>query len=165
MSRLPALFIGRFQPFHKGHLDAVKQMLRANRKIVIGVGSAQYAGTPANPFSASLRTWMIRRSLAEAGIAAKKFSIVKIPDIHDDTRWVTHVEKIAAPFAEVWSGTPKVQKLFRKNSNYAVVVPRFRTGVSGTVIRKRMHEKERWEHLVPAAVADIIKKLPPETAP
>jgi len=34
-----ALFIGKFQPFHKGHLFALRQVLKKFDKVIIGIGS------------------------------------------------------------------------------------------------------------------------------
>lgn len=156
MHRLPALFIGRFQPFHKGHLNVVKQMLRRYPKIIMGIGSAQFAGVPKNPFHAAQRAQMIRKSLRAAHIPARKFTIVKIPDIHNDNRWVAHVEKLAPRFGDVWSGTQKVQKLFRKDGKHNVVRPKFNLSISGTKIRALMKTKKKWQRLVPSAVAKIL---------
>ena len=36
-----ALFIGRFQPFHKAHLSDVKLALKECDKIIIAIGSSQ----------------------------------------------------------------------------------------------------------------------------
>ena len=60
-----ALFIGRFQPFHKGHLEAVKMILKENDEIIIAVGSAQYSHKLENPFTAGERITMIRKALEE----------------------------------------------------------------------------------------------------
>jgi nicotinamide-nucleotide adenylyltransferase len=46
---LKALFIGRFQPLHLGHLDALKQI--SKEEIIIGIGSSQYSGTKENPYN------------------------------------------------------------------------------------------------------------------
>ena len=46
---MTALFIGRFQPFHSGHVDAIKQI--SEKEIIIGIGSSQYSGTDDNPYS------------------------------------------------------------------------------------------------------------------
>ena len=35
-----ALIVGRFQPFHKGHLFLIKKALEKANKIIIGIGSA-----------------------------------------------------------------------------------------------------------------------------
>lgn len=154
---LPALFIGRFQPFHLGHLDVVKQILRRYPKIIIGIGSAQFAGVAKNPFTAAKRTQMIRKSLRGTRIPARKFAIVKIPDIHNDNRWVAHVEKLAPRFGDVWSGTKKVQKLFREDGKHNVVIPKFNLNISGTKIRALMKAKKKWRHLAPSAAVNLCK--------
>jgi len=55
-----ALFIGRFQPFHSGHLDAIKQI--SEEEIIIGIGSSQYSKTEENPYSFEERKKMIKKS-------------------------------------------------------------------------------------------------------
>lgn len=37
------LFVGRFQPFHLGHLEAIKDTLGEVDELVIVIGSAQYS--------------------------------------------------------------------------------------------------------------------------
>lgn len=159
MTNKPALYVGRFQPFHLGHLDAVKQILTHNKKIIIGIGSAQYSGTPENPHTAGLRKKMIETSLLETGIPAEKFTLVQIPDIHDDEAWVVHVENICPPFGEVWSGTERVQKLFRADKKHTVVTPKFNLDVSGTEIRDWMKKNDpRWKNLVPTGTLKTLCK-------
>ena len=43
-----AFYIGRFQPFHKGHLKVISQIAREVDELVIGIGSAHepHAGEP-----------------------------------------------------------------------------------------------------------------------
>jgi len=57
------LYVGRFQPFHLGHLSAVKSVLKDVEELVIVIGSAQYSHTTANPFTAGERLIMIRKAL------------------------------------------------------------------------------------------------------
>ena len=45
------LILGRFQPFHYGHLNLIKKIVEMSIKPLICVGSAQYSHTPKNPFS------------------------------------------------------------------------------------------------------------------
>lgn len=153
----PPLFIGRFQPFHLGHLDAIKCILQRHKKIIIAIGSAQYSGLPKNPFPAHLREKMIIASLTAAGIPKRKITLVKIPDINNDSKWVSHVEHIAPQFGVVYSGTPKVQKLFKKNGKHQVLSPRFNLAISATEIRRKIKLGEAWEHLVSSAVVKILK--------
>ena len=46
-----SVFIGRFQPFHLGHLQNVKKALDNSLKIIINVGSSFNAANMKNPFS------------------------------------------------------------------------------------------------------------------
>src|SRR3970040_1541422 len=66
-----ALWIGRFQPFHLGHLSMAKRILAEVDELVIGIGSAQYSHTPENPFTAGERLTHsgteVRRRMVEGG--------------------------------------------------------------------------------------------------
>ena len=39
------LYVGRFQPFHLGHLEAIKHILKKVDTVIIAIGSAQYSHT------------------------------------------------------------------------------------------------------------------------
>ena len=52
---MKALFIGRFQPFHNGHLKVVQEILKEFDEVIIGIGSSKYSGTLDNPFSGEER--------------------------------------------------------------------------------------------------------------
>ena len=49
------LLIGRFQPFHLGHLDALRFALSKVDKLWIGLGSSNKPLQKNNPFSAEER--------------------------------------------------------------------------------------------------------------
>ena len=157
-STLPILYIGRFQPFHLGHLDAVKQCFDFADSVIIGIGSSQYQNQPDNPFSAQLRTEMIKRSLEEAKIAPDLVTIILIPDIQNDEKWVSHVEKLAPGFGPVMTGSAHVQKLFKPvHSVHPIITPKFNLKISGTEVRRRMRTHEEWRNLVPNAVKKLWK--------
>ena len=46
-----ALYIGRFQPFHLGHLHIVKYILEVSKEVIIAIGSSG-SHTVHNPFTA-----------------------------------------------------------------------------------------------------------------
>ena len=60
--------IGRFQPFHNGHLVLVRQILKECNEVLIVVGSAQSNYTFANPFTAGERILMTRMALVKGGL-------------------------------------------------------------------------------------------------
>jgi|GEM_PF-83841 len=127
---MKALFIGRFQPFHAGHLDALKQI--SEPEVIIGIGSSQYSKTSDNPYSFEERKKMIIRALKNLKL---KYKIIAIPDIHDEKKWVAHVEKIIGKFDVVYTGNAWVAKLFKKK-NIRVKKIKIRINISGTEIRK-----------------------------
>ena len=45
------VFIGRFQPFHNGHLEAIKKLLIEVDELIIMIGSSQYSHSFDNPFT------------------------------------------------------------------------------------------------------------------
>ncbi len=69
------LYVGRFQPFHLGHLGAVKAVLKEVDELVIVIGSAQYSHNLNNPFTAGERLVMIRRALQEAKVNPPSFGL------------------------------------------------------------------------------------------
>ncbi len=153
-----ALIIGRFQPFHRGHLEVVKYIVSKYDDVIVGIGSAQYSHTVDNPFTAGERHLMISRSLEEEGI--HNYYLVPIEDLHRNSVWVAHVESIAPPFDVVFANNPLTKRLFQEKG-YKVEIPPFydRAKYSGKEVRRRIISGEEWEHLVPPAVARTIKEI------
>jgi len=153
-----ALFIGRFQPFHKGHLEIIRKISAEYQIIIIGIGSSQYQNTLENPFSESERKEMIIESLKEEGI--KNFKIVLIPDIHNPPKWVEHVNSIISDYSIVITNSPKTKKLFTKKGYEVKNTPIYnRKLLSGYIIRKKMINGESLGELLPIPVIKIIKKI------
>jgi len=154
------LFVGRFQPFHFGHLGAIKDVLKEVQELVIVIGSAQYSHNIANPFTAGERLIMIRKALEEAGIDSSRVWIVPVPDVHLHMMWVSALEGYTPHFDVVYSNEPLTRRLFME-AGYKVKAIRFheRKLYSSTEIRERMLKDESWERLVPKSVATFIKEI------
>jgi nicotinamide-nucleotide adenylyltransferase len=153
-----AFFIGRFQPFHRGHLAMVKRILESHDEIIVGIGSAQYSHTGENPFTGGERYEMIKRSLDREGI--RPYHIVPIPDTHVHSVWVSHVQSLVPPFDVVYTNSDLVVRLFREHGLKVLSPPLVdRDRLSGTEVRHRMLAGGDWESLVPEAVAEYVKKI------
>jgi nicotinamide-nucleotide adenylyltransferase len=154
------LFVGRFQPFHNGHLAAIRDVLGEVEELVIVIGSAQYSHSPDNPFTAGERLTMIKSALEEAKIDLSRVWIVPVPDVHLHMMWVSALEGYAPRFDVVYSNEPLTRRLFME-ANYKVKGIRFheRKIYSSTEIREKMLNGESWERLVPKSVAVFIKKI------
>ncbi len=155
---MKALFVGRFQPFHNGHLRILKTVYKDFDEIIIGIGSSQYSNTLENPFTAEERKEMIEKTLDREGI--KNYKIYFIPDIHNYPKWVSHVESIVPKFDVVISNNLLTSKLFSEKGYIVRNTPLFeREKYSGKEIRRRMLEGREWKNLVPKQVVDIIEKI------
>jgi len=155
-----ALFVGRFQPFHLGHLEAVKKILEENDEVVIVVGSSQYSHTLQNPFTTGERITMIRLALNEAGIDYGKYWIIPVPDMHIHMIWVSEVIGYTPNFDVVYTNEPLTKRLFEEAGFRVKPIPFYKRKIySATEIRKRMLENNKWEELVPRTVAEFIKKI------
>lgn len=158
---LRGLYIGRFQPFHLGHLEAVKWILERVDEIIIGVGSSQYSHTLRNPFTTGERITMIVNALEWAGIKREKFLVIPIPDIHMHSIWVKHVVSLTPSFQAVFTNEPLTKRLFEEDGRFKVFpIPFFKRDLySATEIRRRIILGDTWEELVPKPVADYIKEI------
>lgn len=88
------VFIGRFQPLHRGHLEVIRQGLTAARRLLIVIGSADAARrADLLPFTADERREMILGSLDEA--EASRIELVALPDLSDLKAWAAMVEGAA----------------------------------------------------------------------
>lgn len=153
-----ALWIGRFQPFHLGHLSMAKRILAEVEELVIGIGSAQYSHTPENPFTAGERFEMTRRALTAEGLG--KWVLIPLPDTGIHSTWVSHVASLVPPCDLAYTNSALVHRLFEERGWKVVELPLWERGThSGTEVRRRMVEGGDWRSLVPAAVAAYLSLL------
>jgi nicotinamide-nucleotide adenylyltransferase len=154
------LFVGRFQPFHLGHLYAIRDILKEVDELIIVIGSAQYSHNIDNPFTAGERLMMVRKALEEAGISDSRVWVVPVPDVHLHMMWVSAVEGYTPPFGAVYSNEPLTRRLFME-AGYKVKIVRFheRKLYSSTKIREQMQKGENWKELVPKSVVAFIKEI------
>lgn len=159
----PPLFIGRFQPFHLGHMDALDQIFTRENYVIIGIGSTEDDYVPGNPFTAGERYQMIEAAILGKKIAGKiigheHFTILNIRNIHHYSLWVKHVECLLPPFGDVYSGSPIVIRLFKDDKKHKVIPIKKLRNISATDIRMRMLQGKSWEEFVPQKVAVLINK-------
>ncbi|MCI4344295.1 MAG: nicotinamide-nucleotide adenylyltransferase [Thermoplasmata archaeon] len=158
MSR--TLIIGRFQPFHRGHLAVVEaaRRQRPGAAVILGVGSAQASFTPTDPFTAGERTEMIELALREAGLS--EVTVVPIPDIHRHALWAAHVVALVPQFDVLLTNNPLTRLLFGRAGVTVESVPWVeRAQFQGAVIRAAMRTQAPWEPSVPSAVAKFLTTL------
>ncbi|MFG1449035.1 MAG: nicotinamide-nucleotide adenylyltransferase [Thermoplasmataceae archaeon] len=158
MNNNRAFIVGRFQPFHNGHLAIIREILKETESIIIGIGSAQYSHTLKDPFTAGERHIMISSTLESQGIY--QFYLVPIEDVNSNPLWVAHVESLTPRFNRVFTNNPLVKRLFYEKG-YSVNSMKLinRESWSGTRIRDKMLHGKDWKLDVPETVAQIIDEI------
>jgi nicotinamide-nucleotide adenylyltransferase len=153
-----ALIIGRFQPFHLGHLNVIKKITEECDTIIISIGSAQYSHTLENPFTAGERYLMLSKTLEKEKIL--NYYIVPVEDVNRYDVWVSHVEALVPPFDVVYTNNPLTKRLFLEKGYRIKGMPMYdRTIYSGREIIKKMWRDENWGKLVPEQVAEVINEI------
>ncbi len=153
------LFIGRFQPYHKGHHLVVQGMVKVCDRVVIGIGSAKESHTEKNPFTVEERKDMIQHALQEDNMIPQyNIDFVEIPDRESDKEWTEECLEIAHDPSVVWTGNPDTERCFQErfiDVQNIKEVP----GISGTEIRERLKNEGDWQSMVPSPVARHMKKI------
>jgi nicotinamide-nucleotide adenylyltransferase len=154
------LLVGRFQPFHYGHLAAVKFALERVDYLYVVVGSAQRSHERDNPFTASERISMIKSALDASGVDPSKWMAIPIPDADSHSVWVSSVESMVPRFDIVFTNDTLTHLLFKEEGMKVTAVPYTdRKRYSATNVRTRILERKDWESLVPAQVAKLVKSF------
>lgn len=152
------LLIGRFQPFHLGHLDALKFALSKVENLWIGIGSSNKPNQKQNPFSADERKQMILSSIDESIL--NRIQIFYIPDLENHEKWIENIDTIVPKFDVIFSNDELTQHLYSKRGIKVISVPfTKRDELSGTNIRDKINSNQQWENLVPEGTKKILQKL------
>jgi nicotinamide-nucleotide adenylyltransferase len=155
-----ALFVGRFQPFHYGHLHAIEKILEESDELVLVVGSAQMSHEHDNPFTAGERIEMIRAALDAADIPTERYIIIPISDAPAHRVWVSAVESQTPRFDLVYSNQPLTKRLLIEAGYEVRNIPLFQRGkYEASEIRRRILEEEDWNDLVPPEVHRIVQEI------
>ena len=155
------LFIGRFQPFHLGHLATVKFALGNVEGLVVVIGSAQKSHEIRNPFTAGERIQMIKDSLdADNEIDIRRILIIPVPDIYVHSLW-THQVDILVPSYEVVFTNDIFTALLFKERGIKIVQPMLyqRKELSATEIRSRIANDGDWKNLVTQQTVKVIEDI------
>ena len=97
------LFVGRFQPFHNGHLAAVRYALKKVDYLYIVVGSAQRSHERYNPFTAGERIMMIKAALDEARVDPSRWMLIPVQDAESHSVWTATLKSTVPKFDMVFS--------------------------------------------------------------
>lgn len=157
-----ALFIGRFQPFHNGHLYSLKKCLELAESVIVAVGSSQESGTENNPWDFETRKKMVE---SLSGVS-RKVRVVAIPDLFNDQRWGEQIVSLIKeagyePDQVVGVGNNDWTNRILKARGIMVYETGFymRDELEGVKIRTLLNEgDESWKARVPESVVKYLEE-------
>lgn len=158
---MDGLLIGRFQPFHNGHLHAIRHALSVSDFLILGIGSSNRARVSDNPFSAQERLDMI-----VASVDTDRIGIFDIPDFGDHKRWFRYVTRTLPHFDAVFTNDHISSHIFKRHNLAVYPIPFLdRANLSGTEIRARIKSNRDWQKFVPAGTRRIVEQVLNKAAP
>lgn len=154
---MDGLLIGRFQPFHLGHLEALQFALSKVDKLWVGLGSSNKPVERNNPFTAEQRKEMILASIDD--LMKEKILIYFIPDVDNHIRWIEKIDTIVPKFDIIFSNDDLTKRLYSKRNIQVIPIPFLnRESLSGTNIRDLIIRDQKWDDLVPIGTKNFLKR-------
>ncbi|RMG31189.1 MAG: nicotinamide-nucleotide adenylyltransferase [Methanobacteriota archaeon] len=153
------LFIARFQPIHRGHIEVIREILQRVDELLVVIAAAQISHTLKNPLTAGERLEMVRNALIEAKIPMHRVWILPAQDIFDNALWVTHLKRLLPPFDVMFSNNPFTINLFKEAG-----LKTERTGVyerekySATAIRQAIIDQEPIDQNVYPSTIELLNQ-------
>jgi len=154
---MDGLLIGRFQPFHLGHLDALRFALSKVDKLWIGLGSSNKPLEKNNPFSAEERKEMILSSIDK--FMKQRIQIYFIPDLENHIKWIEFIATLVPKFDVIFTNDELTRHLYSKRDVEVLSIPFVNRDIlSGTNIRDMIISDQKWEDLVPEGTKNFLYK-------
>lgn len=146
-----AIFVGRFQPLHKGHKLAIEDLKR-KFKVKILIGSSRTKRTPENPLS-----FHEREKIFDSCFQGLEVTGVK--DMPFDEQWARNIVD-NFDFDVLVTGNPNTRRCF-KGFDVQLEDPKFISPekYGGEDIREKIIKGEKWKHLVPNCSLRVLESL------
>lgn len=158
---------GRFQPFHREHLQYAEWAAEDADELLIGITNADPSHVRAenadqkrdapehNPFTYYERYRMIQETITEQ--LDPPVNILPFP-INRPELWEHYAPTQAVHYVNVLEEWHEVKVARLREAGRTVVTKEGTRTVSGTDIRERMARSVDWHHLVPAPVASWLDR-------
>ena len=154
---MDGLLIGRFQPFHLGHLKALQFALSKVDKLWVGLGSSNKPVERNNPFTAKQRKEMILSSIDD--LMKEKILLYFIPDVDNHIKWIEKIDNIVPKFDIIFSNDDLTKHLYSKRNIQVFSIPFLnRESLSGTNIRDLIIHDQKWDDLVPIGTRNFLER-------
>jgi nicotinamide-nucleotide adenylyltransferase len=163
---------GRFQPFHKGHLEYLRGAAERSDEVFVGITNPDparikpEAADPlrhlpeSNPWSYAERLQMVKAAAQDLGLDLAHVHVIPFP-VNEPELWPAYVPEGVTQYIRLfsdWGGT-KLDRLRAAGYEVVVLDDGAEKAVSGADVRGALREGGDWESLVPPGVAQVIRSL------
>jgi cytidyltransferase-like protein len=163
---------GRFQPFHKGHLEYLRGAAERCDEVFVGITNPDptrvkpETSDPArhlpesNPWSYAERLLMVKAAADDLGLDPARVHVIPFP-VNEPELWPAYVPEGVTQYLRLFSdwGGEKLDRL--RGAGYEVVVldEGAAKEISGSQVREALRSGGEWESLVPPGVARVLRTL------
>jgi bifunctional NMN adenylyltransferase/nudix hydrolase len=160
-----AVLIGRFQPFHGGHLSLVAAALDRADRLLLLLGSHRCAPDTRNPWSSEERERMIRAALPAEW--QRRLEVIPIRDhLYSDNLWLAEVQQKVLAVTDEEDRVLLVGHRKDRSSYYLDLFPQWnfqdvplKSAIHSTAIRQAYFsgvDDSQWATHVPEAVRTFL---------
>ncbi|MEX2682999.1 MAG: adenylyltransferase/cytidyltransferase family protein [Candidatus Sigynarchaeota archaeon] len=144
------MFLGRFQPFHRGHLKCLQHIEKQAQDVIVAIGSAQYSRDERNPLAYDERRDVIQHVIEREKLGFRNVFFVPIPDIHNERLWMQNIKFLFSDAIELNSNNDWVRGLAKGAGIRLGKKLAFEVGtLNGSNTRELMRAGGEWQALVP----------------
>lgn len=162
---------GRFQPFHYGHVDYLKEALNIWPKIIIGLtalkpinealpGSEHRANATSNPFTYWERMTLIKFALDDINVNHEDISFIPFPIDEPENLVYSIPKSITCATTDLYEwNKEKIKRLNKYGFSTHVLKKCVKMDFDGSTIRKLIIDgNEEWKKYVPPSTITLIEK-------
>ncbi len=136
-----AVFLGRFQPFHIGHMSIVEKIFQNDfERLLLIIGSSEKSWTDENPWNVQEREEIIRASIPLE--IQEKIDIASLADVPDDDVWCENLKVLLLPEVILFTGNEWVRDICERHGIQTDWIVSYDIDISGTKIREMIQKGE-----------------------
>jgi len=168
-------FIGRFQPFHKGHESVIRTGLSRAKKVAVVIGSSEKPRSARNPFTTRERMAMITSVFPDEVADGRIKFVPQVDHTYNIDRWIAGIQTgVSAIAHHPFTPDPVRIGLIGHSKDHSsfylksfptwdsVEAPNY-SEINATAVRKDLFETEdwaeSWAEFVPEPVLDFMSNF------
>jgi len=163
---------GRFQPFHLGHAEYLREAAERSDDVFVGITNPdpkRIKPEPAdplrhlresNPWSYAERLLMVKAAAVDLGLDLARVHVIPFP-VNEPELWAAYVPEGVTQYIRLFSewGETKLDRFRAAGYEVVVLDKGAEKGISGADVRAELRAGGDWESYVPPGVARVIRSL------